>query len=66
MVGSPADVLHGLETRPIALDLEAINLPFEVAVADLQQMRRNLPRLRMNLACCHRDRGARHGVERDP
>ena len=61
MIGRPGDLLHGRHLLGQALDLEAVEVPLEVLLGDLEQVRRDLLRLGPDLAA---DPGRRSAGDR--
>src|SRR5262245_28970356 len=70
MVGSPYDLLHALEFLGQALDAEAVDIPFEIALVYLQEVGRDHLRLVADLArghgngsACNRRRARTKGAD---
>ena len=61
IVGRPGDLFHGLDRAGDALDLEAVDVPFQIGLAHLQQMGGNPAGLGPYFTGRHGDGRARHG-----
>ena len=60
VIGRPGELGHGLEALRIALDPEAIDVPFQIVVVHFEHVGGDHLRLGLDLAAGHGGRGARH------
>ena len=60
VIGSPGDIFHGLEFSRVAFQLETINFPFQIVLADLQQMRGDFFGFGVDFSGCHGNGCARY------